>query len=99
MQRLAIITYTKQLAAYGIEADKLYETYKMLADISAGLGVDMQRLILAYGQVRSVNILCGTELRQFVEAGIPIIDELSNRFSLLEGRAVSVGDVFERYDE
>ena len=90
-----LVTYTKQLAAYRIENDKLYETNKMLADISAGLGVDMQRLILAYGQVKAANYLRGTELRQFSEAGVNILGELAEYFSELEGRAISVGDVFE----
>lgn len=91
-----LVTYTKQLAAYRIEVDKLYDTNKMLADISAGLGVDMQRLILAFGQVKAANYLRGTELRQFSEAGINILGELAKYFTELEGRAVSVGDVFER---
>lgn len=91
-----LVSYTKQLAAYRIESDKLFETNKMLADISAGLGVDMQRLILALGQVRSAAYLRGTELRQFTEAGIPILEQLAQYFTELEGRAVSVGDVFER---
>lgn len=91
-----LVSYTKQLAAYRIESDKLFETNKMLADISAGLGVDMQRLILAFGQVRSAAYLRGTELRQFTEAGIPILEQLAKYFTELEGRAVSVGDVFER---
>ena len=91
-----LVTYTKQLAAYRVESDKLYDTTKMLADISAGLGVDMQRLILAYGQVKAANYLRGTELRQFSEAGINVLGELSKYFTELEGRAVSVGDVFER---
>ena len=91
-----LVTYTKQLAAYRIESEKLYETNKMLADISAGLGVDMQRLILAYGQVKAANYLRGTELRQFSEAGVNILGELSKYFTELEGRAISVGDVFER---
>lgn len=91
-----LVTYTKQLAAYRIEADKLYETNRMLADVSAGLGVDMNRLILAFGQVKAANYLRGTELRQFSEAGVNLLGELAKRFSELEGRAVSVGDVFER---
>lgn len=91
-----LVTYTKQLAAYRLEADKLYDTTKMLADISSGLGVDMQRLILAYGQVKAANYLRGTELRQFSEAGINVLEELSKYFTELEGRVVSVGDVFER---
>lgn len=91
-----LVTYTKQLAAYRIETEKLHDTTKMLSDVSAGLGVDMQRLILAYGQVKAANYLRGTELRQFSEAGINILGELAKYFTELEGRAVSVGEVFER---
>ena len=91
-----LVTYTKNLAAYRVEADKLYETNKMLADVSAGLGVDMNRLILAFGQVKAANFLRGTELRQFSEAGVNMLEELAKRFTMLEGRAVSVGEVFER---
>lgn len=91
-----LVTYTKQLAAYRIEAEKLYDTNKMLADVAAGLGVDMNRLILAFGQVKAANFLRGTELRQFSEAGVNLLEELAKRFTELEGRAVSVGDVFER---
>ena len=91
-----LVTYTKQLAAYRIESDKLYDTTKMLADVSAGLGVDMDRLILAYGQVRAASFLRGTELRQFTEAGIPMLEELAKRFTELEDKTVSVGEVFSR---
>lgn len=91
-----LVTYTKQLAAYRIESDKLYDTTKMLADVSAGLGVDMDRLILAYGQVRAASYLRGTELRQFTEAGIPMLEELAKRFTELEDKTVSVGEVFSR---
>lgn len=91
-----LVTYTRQLAAYRIETENLHDTTKRLADVSAGLGVDMNRLILAYGQVRAAEYLRGTELRQFSEAGIPMLDELAKHFEDLEGRAVSAGDVFER---
>lgn len=91
-----LVTYTKQLAAYQVETEKLYDTTKMLADVSAGLGVDMNRLILAYGQVKSANFLRGTELRQFTEAGIPMLNELAKYYSELEKRAVSAADVFAR---
>lgn len=91
-----LVKYTKQLAAYRIETDKLHDTTKRLADVSAGLGVDMSRLILAYGQVRAASYLRGTELRQFTEAGIPMLEELAKYFTELDGKAVSVGDVFGR---
>lgn len=90
-----LVTYTKQLAAYRVESDKLYDTTKMLADISAGLGVDMDRLILAYGQVKAANYLRGTELRQFSEAGVNILQELSTYYEKTRGVAVSVAEVFD----
>lgn len=90
-----MLTYTKQLAAYRVENEKLYETMNMLADVSAGLGVDMSRLILAYGQVKAAAVLRGTELRQFTEAGIPLVDELAKKFTKLRGEVVSTGEVFE----
>lgn len=91
-----LVTYTKQLSAYRVESDKLYDTTKMLADISAGLGVDMNRLILAYGQVKAANYLRGTELRQFSEAGINVLKELSDYYTEIEGKTISVGEVFDR---
>lgn len=91
-----LTSYTKQLAAYRIESDKLYDTTKRLADISVGLGVDMQRIILAYGQVRAANFLRGTELRQFTEAGIPMLDELAKYFSAVEHTTVTAAQVFDR---
>ena len=90
-----LITYTKQLAAYRIETDSLFKSTSMLADISAGLGVSMDRLILAYGQVRAASVLRGQELRQFTEAGIPLVDLLSKKFTELKGEVVSTADVFE----
>lgn len=88
-----LVTYTKQLAAYRIESDKLYDTTKMLADVSAGLGVDMGRLILAYGQVKAANYLRASEVRQFTEAGVNILGELADIYTELEGRMVSVAEV------
>lgn len=91
-----LTTYAKQLSAFSVPAEELYDTTKMLADISAGLGVGMDRIVLAYGQVRSAAFLRGQEVRQFTEAGIPILDELAKQFTELEGRAVSTGEVFDK---
>lgn len=93
---LDLTKYTKQLSAFSVPMDELYDTTKMLADVSAGLGVDMGRIILAYGQIRSASFLRGQEVRQLTEAGIPILDELAKQFEELEGRSVSVGEVFDK---
>lgn len=91
-----LISYTKQLAAFSVPLDELYDTTKMLADVSAGLGVGMDRLILAYGQIRSAAFLRGTEVRQLTEAGVPILEELRRKFEELGETGITVGDVFDR---
>lgn len=90
-----LVTYTKQLAAYQIEQDKIYDTTMRLADVSAGLGVDMNRLILAYGQVRAASVLRGQELRQFTEAGIPLVEKLAEKFEELGRKGTTTADVFK----
>jgi hypothetical protein len=104
MKELAVVSpfnfrqlagYAKQVAAFNVPYNEMFDTTKRLADISAGLGVDMGRLILAFGQVRSAAVLRGQELRQFTEAGIPMVQALANEFTKLNGRAVSTAEVFE----
>ena len=91
---MELTAYAKQLSAYQIPASELYDTTKRLADMSAGLGVDMNRLILAYGQVRSAAVLRGQELRQFTEAGIPMVQALANKFTEMNGKLTTTADVF-----
>ena len=50
-----LIDGTRQLAAFNIENEKLYKTQHMLTELSAGLGVEMNRLVLAYGQVKAAS--------------------------------------------
>lgn len=87
--------YAKQLTAFQIPYNELYDTMKRMADVSAAVGVDMGRIILAYGQVRAAKFLKGTELRQFTEANIPLIDMLADRFTKLKGEIVSAGDIMD----
>ena len=67
----------KQLLAMGISADHIIPTMKALGDVSAGLGVPMERLALNYGQVITKGKLAGQELKDFTTAGVPLLDELS----------------------
>lgn len=90
-----LVTFTKLLAAYRIESDKLYDTTKRLADVSAGLGVDMGRLILAYGQVKAAAYLRGTEVRQFTEAGINLYGELQRYFQEVKGEAYTTAQIVD----
>ena len=90
-----LTNYTKQLTSFGFQYKDIFSTTKKLADISAGVGVDMSRIILAYGQVFTAHYLRGQELRQFTEAGIPMVDALAKRFTNLRGEAVSAGNIFK----
>ena len=94
-----LVSYTKQLAAYKIETKDLFATTMQLADISAGLGVGMERLVLAFGQIRATGYLRAAEVRQLTEAGIPIVEELAEKLSAVRGELVSAGDVMQMISE
>ena len=83
----------KQLAAYGVEYEDLYDTTKRLADMASGLGVSFERIALAFGQVQARGWLDGKELRQIAYAGIPLLDRLSKYYSQREGKKVTTSDV------
>lgn len=95
-QFMDLMGFSKQLAAFSVPVGELFETTKMLSDISAGLGVDMGRIVLAYSQIRSAAVLRGSEVRQLTEAGVPILEDLAKMFTQMEGQAVTIGEVFER---
>lgn len=88
--------YAKQLAALSIPYEELFETTKMLGDVSAGLGVSFDRIALAYGHIRSMGFLRGMQARQLTNAGIPIFEELAKNLSEVEKKAVSISDVYDR---
>lgn len=90
-----LVDYTRQLSAYRIESNKLYDTTKRLADVSAGLSVDMGRLILAYGQVKAAAYLRGSEVRQFTEAGVNMYGELQQYFKEVKGEAYTTAQIVD----
>ncbi len=92
---LDLTKYTKQLAAYKIGADELFETTKKLTDVSVGLGVSMDRVVLAYGQVRATGHLRASEIRQFTEMGVPIVEELAAKLSKMNGELVTASQVMD----
>lgn len=94
-----LTNFTKQLTSFGFEYKDIYDTTKRLADLSAGIGVDMGRVILAYGQVFTAKFLKGPELRQFTEAGIPLVQELANKYTKERGQNISAGDVYNMVSE
>lgn len=96
---LDLTKYTKQLAAYKIGVNELFDTTKRLADISIGIGTSMDRLILLYGQVRATGYLRASEVRQATEAGIPLVEELANKLSEANGTLVTSAQVLKMVEE
>lgn len=92
---LDLTKYTKQLAAYKIGIDDLFDTTKRLTDVSVGLGVSMDRIVLLYGQVRATGYLRASEVRQATEAGIPLVEELAKKLSAANGELVKASDVMD----
>lgn len=89
-------TAAKQLTAYNFKANEVVNTTRRLADISAALGVPMERLTYNLGQIRAQTVLTARDARDFANAGLPIVKSLADYFSQLEGRVVTTGDVFDR---
>ena len=67
----------KRLLAFQVPAQEVTETLRRMGDVAAGLGVPMERLIHVYGQVKAQGRMFTNDLYQFMNAGIPMISELS----------------------
>lgn len=93
---LELDSYAKQLSAFDIPYHKMYDTLKKMADIAAGTGADMSRIILAYGHVKSEGFLTGIQRRQFSNANINIVGGLADYYSKQEGQQVTKRDVYKR---
>ena len=77
-----LIDSAKRLQAFGVEADKVVETTKRLADVSGATGAELQGLVTAYGQVQAKGRLQGEELLQFQERGVALQAELRKMYGL-----------------
>ncbi len=86
-----VVDGTKRLLAYGVAADQVIPTFKMLGDLSSGNREKLNQLTLAYGQVKAATKLTGAELRQFSEAGIPLLQGLADQANKAGGSWVTVG--------
>ncbi|MGV4479067.1 tape measure protein [Ornithobacterium rhinotracheale] len=75
---------TKQLLAFKVPADEVVDTLTRLGNIAAGLSIPLGRIQLVFGQVRAKGKLMGDDLRQFTEAGIPMVAELAKKFGVAE---------------
>lgn len=86
----------RQLLAYGVAEEELVDTTRRLGDISAAVGTPIDRIAYALGQVQTYGYLTSLQARTFMRGGIPLVKELAEMYTQLEGKIVSTGDVYDR---
>ncbi len=80
----------KQLLAFQVPAEEVIDTLTRMGNVASGLGVPIDRLQLVFGQVRAKGKLMGDDLRQFTEAGVPMVAELAKKFEVTESAIYSM---------
>lgn len=86
----------KQLTAYDVAARDVVDTTRRLADMAAAVGIPMERLTYALGQIKAYGYLNSRDNRMFANAGIPLVKQLADYYTELEGKLVSTADVYDR---
>lgn len=87
---------SKQLLAYGVQAEDVNETLIRLGDIAAGLSIPIGDLAYLYGTTMVQGRLFTQDLRQFTGRGIPLTEELAKQFGVTKekvGELVTAGKV------
>ena len=86
----------KQLTAYDVAAKDVVDTTRRLADMAAAVGVPIDRLTYALGQIKAYGYLNSRDARMFANAGIPLVKQLADYYTELEGRMVSTAEVYDK---
>jgi len=68
----------QMLKGFGLATEEIIPTLERMGDVARGNDETMQRLALAYGQALAQGRVLTRDLYQFVNAGVPIFEALSN---------------------
>jgi len=77
-----IVSATRTLLAFGIEADDAKDKLKFLGDISAGAQIPLADLSQIFGKITTKGKAMTEEIMQLSERGIPVIDALAEQFGV-----------------
>jgi len=78
-----LIQSSKQLLAFKFGAEEIIPTMRNLGNIAAGVGRDkLPTLVRALGKIRVKGKATMEELNMLLEAGVPILDQLSENFGV-----------------
>ena len=96
---------SRTLLSFGVSAEKIIPTMRMLGDVSGGNSEKLKSLTLAYAQVQSTGRLMGQDLLQMINQGfnpLQIISEKTGKSMAqlkkeMEQGAISSRDVAEAF--
>ena len=78
-----VVQASKGLLAFGIAEEDIIEKTRVLGDIASGVGKDkFGTLIRGFGKIKTKGKATMEELNMFLEAGVPILDELAKGFGV-----------------
>lgn len=86
-----LVKSSKELLAFGVEADKVIPALETLGNIASGTGVDISRLTFVFGQVKTAGKLFAQDLNQFTQAGVPLISALAKEMNIAEEEVKKFG--------
>lgn len=93
----------KSLLAFGVDANKVIPTLKLLGDVSSGTGKDLSEMAVIFGQIRSTGRLMGQDLLQLINAGfnpLQIISEKTGKSVALLKEEMEKGNIsFEMVEQ
>ena len=93
---IELSTAAKQLTAYDVAAKDVVDTTRRLADMASAVGIPIERLTYALGQIKAYGYLNSRDARMFANAGIPLVKQLADYYTELEGKLVSTADIYDR---
>lgn len=93
---IELSTAAKQMTAYDVAAKDVVDTTRRLADMASAVGIPIERLTYALGQIKAYGYLNSRDARMFANAGIPLVKQLSEYYTELEGRLVSTADIYDK---
>lgn len=81
---------TKQLMAYGFQANSIVGNMKMLGDVSSGVSAPLGDIVYLYGTLRTQGRAYTKDIMQFAGRGIPIVAELAKQFKTTEANVMDL---------
>ncbi|MBC9913189.1 tape measure protein [Chitinophaga varians] len=73
---------TKQLLAYGFQADEIVDTLTRLGNVASGVSAPLNDVVYLYGTLKTQGRAYSQDIKQFTGRGIPILQELAKQYGV-----------------